>query len=780
MPRAVPTFPLRTLGVLSLVAGLLLPGPTLSGQDPPSPLGSLEGTVTDARTGAPLLAAQVRIRELGRGDLSHADGRYTLPRLRPGLYTVVVERVGYAAREEQVEVVAGPPTRLDVQLTPSAIAVAGIVVTGVGRERSVAETYQPTLVLSGEELGRRLSGSLAATLSNEAGIAMQSFGPAPAQPVIRGMGGDRVLILEDGQRPGDLASTAADHAVGIDPVTAERVEVVRGPAGLLYGSNALGGVINVIRGEIPTSVPDGVHGTVTLQTESAARGVSGGGVLRAPLGRSLALRTEASARRSGDVRTPLGTLESTQSQGVTLGSGVSWVPTWGSVGVAYRFYSLSHGLPGEFQGVAIPGAHESGAEAETTRHVARVEVARRERLGLFDGVEVEANLVRYLHDELELREDGSRTLGARFDQVVGGGTVTGRHRHEGASLRTEGAVGIHGQLRDLVTSGSFPGSRSATEVSLAIYGYEELSRDPFRLQAGLRYDRTRANPADRSDIVLGDRRIPVRPRTFGDVSGSVSLLWEARPGIVVGGSLARAFRTPSIRELYSDGPHLADFSYDVGNPELGSETGLGADLFLRVSRPGVEMEVNVFRNALSGYIYHSPTGEPDPRFRRFPVFEARGEDAVFQGGDGRVQWEALPGFVVDARGGFVRAHRTGTADEPLPAIPPLSGGVEARWERGSLTLTLGWDGGARQDRVPSPIPSPLGEDEVLIPERPTPGYGVVEAGAGYRWSGGGRLHSVHLGVENLFDREWHNHLSRIKDVAPEAGRNARLLYRVTF
>ncbi len=780
MSFSVPVPGARKLGIALLLMGLCFPVPALSAQEPPSSLGSLEGMVTDARTGAPLLAAQVRIRELGRGDLSHADGRYSLPRLRPGVYTVLVERVGYAPREEQVEIAAGPPTRLDVQLTPSAIAVAGIVVTGVGRERSVAETYQPTLVLSGEELGRRLSGSLAATLSNEAGIAMQSFGPAPAQPVVRGMSGDRVLILEDGQRPGDLSSTAADHAVGIDPVTAERVEVVRGPAGLLYGSNALGGVINVIREEVPTSVPDGVHGTVTLQGESAARGLSGGAVVRAPLGAGVALRTEASARRSGDVRTPLGTLESTQSEGLTMGSGVSWVPAWGSVGVAYRFYSLAHGLPGEFQGVAIPGAHESGAEAETTRHAARVELARRVRLGPFDAVEVEGNFVRYLHDEIELREDGSRTLGARFDQVVGGGTVTGRHRHEGVSLRTEGAVGVHGQYRDLITSGSFPGSRSATEVSLAVFGYEELTRDPFRLQVGLRYDWTRADPADRSDIVLGDRRIPVRARTFGDVSGSLSLLWESRPGIVVGGSLARAFRTPSIRELYSDGPHLADFSYDVGNPELGSETGLGADLFLRVSRPGVEMEVNAFRNALSGYIYHSPTGEPDPRFRRFPVFEARGEDAVFQGADGRLQWEALPGVVVDARAGYVRAHRTGSADEPLPAIPPLSGGIESRWERGSLTLTLGWEGGARQDRVPSPIPSPIDEGEVLIPERPTPGYGVVEAGAGYRWSGGGRLHSVHLGVENLFDREWRNHLSRIKDVAPEAGRNVRLLYRVTF
>ena len=764
-----------------LSVGVALSLPTdLEAQDLPVGTGAIVGTVQDADSGTPLLAASVRIRELGRGDLSHADGRFSFSRVRPGEYILLVERIGYASQERSVTVEAGQITEVGFRLTPSAIAVAGIVVTGVGRERSVAETYQPTLVLSGEELNRRLSNSLAATLSGEAGISMQSFGPAPAQPVIRGMSGDRVLVLEDGQRPGDLSSTAPDHAVGIDPVTAERIEVLRGPAGLLYGSNALGGVINVIREEVPRSVPDALHGTATVQAESAISGVSGGGTLRFPLGTRFAVRTELSARSGGELRTPVGILESTESRGLTAGVGASWIPEWGNAGIAYRFYSLSHGLPGEFQGQAIPGAHEQGAEAETTRHAVRAELAHRAGLGPFSSVEAEGNVVRYLHDEIEFSDGGGRVLGARFDQVVAGATVTARHRHEMAGLRNEGAVGIYGQYRDLITSGSFPGSRSATESSLAVFAFEELGVDPLRIQGGLRYDHSWASPVDRSDIVLGDRRIPVRSRSFGDVSGSLAILWEVRSGLILGGSLARAFRTPSIRELYSDGPHLADFSYDVGNPELKSEIGLGADLFFRVSRPGVEMELNFFRNALDGYIYHAPTGEPDPRFRRFPVFEARGEDAVFQGADGRLQWELAPGLVVDLRTGYVRAHRTNGGDDPLPAIPPLNGGVEARWEREGYTFSLGWSGASSQDRVPAPIPSPIDAGDVLIPERPTGGYGLVGAGAGYRWAHGGYLHSVTLGVENLLDREWHNHLSRIKDVAPESGRNVRLGYRVTF
>jgi iron complex outermembrane recepter protein len=767
------------LAVFGLLFAMGFPGHGVA-QDVPPASRFIIGTVTDAETGDPVVGVRIRIADRGQSDLSHADGGFELGPLGPGIYTLVFERIGYATTRREVEVVEGRVTRVEVSLRPSAISLAGIVVTGVGRERAAAETYRPTIVLSGEELQRKLSNSLAATLAHEPGISMQSFGPAPAQPVIRGLAGDRVLVLEDGQRTGDLSSTAPDHAVGIDPVTAERVEVVRGPAGLLYGSNALGGVVNVIRDEVPRSVPDGLHGSMTLQGESVNRGGSAGAVLRSPVGERFAVRGELSGRAGGDTRTPAGVLQPTDVQGLTVGAGLSWIPSWGHVGVAYRNYRLNHGLPGEFEGQEIPGAHEGGAEANTSRQAGRFELRYRNGNGLFEIVELDGNLVHYIHDELEPTDDGGQVLGARFDQLMGSGTLTARHEHNGDALRVEGALGVYGQYRDLITTGSFPGSRSATERSLAVFGFEELAVRDVRFQLGLRYDWTEVEPHDASDIRLGERRIPVRERSFGDLSGSVALLWEVRPGWVVGTSVARAFRTPSIRELYSDGPHLADFSYDVGNPELGSETGLGTDLFLRVSQPGIEFEVSAFRNALDGYIYHAPTGEVDPRFRRFPVFEARGDDAVFQGADGRIQWEALQHLVLDATVSYVRATRTGELRDPLPAIPPLHGSIRTRWERSSYYLDLGFQGAASQDRVPRPIPSPSGSGEFLVPEEPTSGYGLVNLGGGFRWTEGDRLHSMGVRLENVLDREWRHHLSRIKSVAPEQGRNLQLLYRVSF
>lgn len=766
-----------------LVWVALLMSPTLGGAQT-SDTGLVRGTVLDAHTGSPVVAAHVHLRDLARHDFSHADGTFHFSELRPGSYTLVVERLGYATAELQVDILPGEASTVEISLRPSALAVAGVVVTGVGRERGVNQTYRPTSVLSGEELSRALSSSVAATIRGEPGIAMLSFGSAPAQPVIRGMSGDRVLVLEDGHRTGDLSSTAPDHAVGIDPVTARRIEVVRGPAGVLYGSNALGGVINVIREEVPRTQPEGLRGTGSFQAESMNRGATGAAIVSAPLGKTMAIRGEASGRRSGDLRTPLGQIPSTQAEGHNIALGLSLIRQWGYAGVAVRRYGLDHGLPGEFQGQEIPGAHEGGVDAETERTLVRVEGAHLTGLGPFEGVEFDASLVRYLHDEVEDRRETAegtvRVLGTSFDQLYGTANMVARHEHSEGSFLVEGAVGLFALGRDLITGGSFPGSRDAQEAAMAAYIFEEVQWNLLRIQVGGRYDWTRVEPKDTRPIRLGgEAPVPVRTRTFGDLSGAFSLLFEARPGWIVGAGVSRSFRTPSIPQLFSDGPHLADFSYDVGNPELESEVGLGFDVFIRTSMDNVEAEATLFRNQVNNFIYYAPTGEADPRFRRFPVFRARGDDAVFQGADGRIQWEATRGLVFDGTLSYVQAFRTEDED-PLPRIPPLNGRLAVRYDVPRYFLGGEWEWARRQDRVPTPLQDPVNPGELVVLESPTAGYQLFNVSAGIRILKGESLHSLILKMDNLTDRARWDHLSRAKDVAPEPGRNLQLLYRVEF
>ncbi len=772
---------------------VMLPGPGLAGQtasprgpasgvtspDAAESMGRIIGTIRDAETGDPIAAAQVRLREMRRSDLSHADGRFHFFDVRPGRYTLSVERIGYAPAEQRVTVVGEETVDISLDMRPTALELAGVVVTGTGRERGAGEVYQPTSVIGDAELRRRLATSLAATIAHEPGIHQQYNGPAASQPVIRGMGGDRVVVLEDGHRTGDLYSTGADHAVTIDPLTVERVEVLRGPAALLYGSSALGGVVNVIREDVPRSLPERPKGTASLQLESVNRGATGGVAAWVPLGR-IAVRAEASGRQAGDTRTPLGTLESSDLRGHTLGVGASLISSWGFVGVAGREQRMDYGVPGQFDGVVIPGAHPGGVDIETTRRSARFETARMGNLGVFNALELSASLNHYLHDEIEGRgADGQPFLGARFDQLSGGAELTLRHEHrEEFPILRGGAVGVEYRAKDLRASGPSPGTRSATENNVAVFLYEELGVEPFRFKVGLRYDHAWVDPYHDDPIRIGDRAVPVRSRTFGSFSGSAAALFDFTENWTTGVSVARAFRRPAIEELFSDGPHLADFSFDIGNPELEPETGLGADLFLRGTLPRLHIEASVFANRLTNYIHYQATGELDPRFRRYPVFEARGDDALFLGAEGRAQWEVARNLVFDGAVSGVRATRIDT-DDPLPDIPPATAHARVRYDAARWFGSLGLDAMAAQNRVPQTFPSPV-DGELIQPQRPTSGSALLNAGFGWRWSEGERFHTVTLQVSNLLDTEWRDHLSRIKDVAPQPGRNIQLLYRLNF
>jgi iron complex outermembrane recepter protein len=754
--------------------------PSGSPGDPPDSSdvrGTIVGVLRDAETGEPVAAAQVRLREMRRSELSNAQGRFQFLDVRPGRYTVAVERIGYAPTERQVVVAAGQTTDLTVELRPTALELAAVVVTGTAGERAAGDVYQPTSVIGEAELRRRLATSLAATIAHEPGIHQRYNGPAASQPVIRGMGGDRVLVLEDGRRTGDLYATASDHAVTSDPLTAERIEVVRGPAALLYGSSALGGVVNVIREDVPRSLPSRLKGTASAQVESVNRGSTAAATALFPLGR-VAVRAEALARRAGDTRTPLGVLESTGLEGYSFAGGASAVTSWGFAGASYRENYLDYGVPGEFGGVLIPGAHAGGVEIETRRRAGRIEAAHLSGVGILSAIELSGSLVHYLHDEIEGRgaDDGTAFFGGRFDQLSGGAELRLRHEHFDHLFLRGGAVGLEYRGTDLRTSGSSPGTRSATEGNVAVFGYEELGVDRFRLQAGLRYDWTSISPYFDDPIVVGERQIPVRDRDFGSFSGSLAALLQLGPGWTGGVNVARAFRRPAIEELFSDGPHLADFSFDIGNPELDPEVGHGVDVFLRGSLPRLEVEASVFGNRISNYIYYEYTGEVDPRFQRYPVFQARGDDALFVGAEGRVQWEAARNLVLDGTVSGVRATRTAT-DDPLPDIPPLTASARARYEAQRWFASLGWDGSASQDRVPRPIQVNGGS---VRPQQPTAGAGLLNAGVGLRWAMGDRFHTLTLQADNLLDTEWRDHLSRIKDVAPQPGRNIQLLYRLSF
>lgn len=710
--------------------------------------GTVRGMVVDAESGAPLPGTIVQIVELRRAELTNADGGFQLSRIPPGRYTVAIERLGYRRQTHTVEVDGLNSPVLEVRLAAAAIELPGMMVTGALDAHPGEAGIQPTQVLSGQELARKLDVTVAATVEGEPGLSAVSTGPAAARPVIRGMGGDRILVLEDGGRVGDLSASGPDHAVAIEPVTAKQVEVVRGPAALLFGSNALGGVVNVIREEVPGSLSEVLHGSVSLQAQSMNRGLTGGGTVSGSVG-SLAWRAEATGRTGGDLRTPAGTLENTSYETYNLGAGTAWVRDWGHVGGAYRFYDSEYGLPGGFV-----GAHDEGVRIQMRRHTMRGELKVRNGIGPFSSLDMDGIYSHYHHREME--SDGS--LGTEFGQLSAVGGVLARHEELGPF--SHGAFGIQAQWRDFAAAGHVS-TPPAVEYGLAGYVLEEFDLDPLRLQVGARYDWRRIEPGEASSSLdIGE----IRSRSYGAVSGSIGVLYALTPALDIGVSAARAFRTPDVTELFSQGPHLAVYSFEVGNPALDEEIGFGLDAFARFSSETLQAEIAAFRNAIDGYIYPRNTGEISRT--GLPIYQFTGQDALFQGAEGSIQWNLRGGWVLEGSGSYVRGSLR-AEDEPLPFIPPLNGRFAVKYEMPGYFARLGMHMAARQDRT--------GEFE-----EPTDGFTVLDASVGYRWTAFGRFHSLTAQVDNLTNATYREHLSRVKSIMPEAGRSLSVFYRVNF
>ncbi|WP_419860256.1 TonB-dependent receptor [Candidatus Palauibacter sp.] len=708
--------------------------------------GEIEGIVRDADSNEPLAGALVSIAAAGGRAVSHGDGTFHVPVPGPRIYTVRVERLGY--RTVSLEVDASREEVVVVEMETHPIPLPDLVVTGSVVARAANEVLRPTSVFAGENLQRRLAGTLAETLSSEPGLAVSTMGPASAHPVIRGLSGDRILMLEDGERIGDEFASGPDHATAIDPSSARRVEVIRGPGAILYGSNALGGVINVVRDDVPSSVPHHLTGVFTLQGQSVSNAASGSLNLTYGVTDHIPVRLELSRRSSGDLETPVGPLQNTSTDIREISGGTSWVDDWGHAGATFRYYGNDYGIPGGFV-----GGHAAGVRVEMERTATRLRSVLRPA-ELFESIEIDAGHTWYEHREIEPPD----ILGTLFKRQTVSGEILARH--SGWGPFSSGGVGTRVSWEDFGFGGSLF-TPNSTQASFAVFALEEVDLSPIRVEAGLRYDWVRVRP-DREDPSSDIGHI--RERSFGAASGSLGALAQLTPSFTVGASVARAFRTPSVNELFSEGPHLAAYAFEIGNPSLEVERGTGVDLFMRFVGNRMNAEVTWFHNAIADYVFPLETGELSRV--RLPIFQFRGEDAVLTGFESALEWALVGDLTVAAVASYTRGRIVGTG-EPLPLIPPLQGRFAVGYAPRDWFVEAETRVAARQDRT-----GPF--------ESATDGYTVFDLSAGVRITVLGRLNVITVRGENLGNAVYRNHLSRVKEIMPEAGRSISVAYRVVF
>ena len=743
--------------------------------------GILRGRVIDASTARGVAAVEALCVDEPRVARSDAEGRFVLERTVVAPCRLRLRRLGYRVVDTTL---ASGTKEHAITLSPTALSLATVTV----REQRLAAA-RPAVTLDGAALDRQLATSVAATIAGEPGVTQRFNGPLATQPVVRGLTGDRVPVLEDGQRTGDVATTAPDHAVTIDPMVARRIEIIRGPAALLFGSSTLGGVVNVVREDVPRAVPKGVSGTLVTGGETLTGGGSLGGELT--LGRgALAFRAFGNGRTGNDTRTPGGPLPFTDHDGYEVGAAASVNGSGGYAGAAVRDFRTFYGVPSSYAGVTLPGSHEGGVYVDLRRSTGRAEAAWRPGTGPIESLAFAGQYVRFEQDEFE--QGGF--VGTRFGQLSASGDVVARYGQPRADGRPQGgAVGAWGQWRDFRATGSYTGTRPATLHAAALYAFDERPVGPMQIAVGARWDQHRITPLDSTETrLLRD----IRTRAFGEWSGAATARLPLTGGLSVGVGAARAFRAPAIEELYSAGPHLASYAYEVGNPGLAAEIGIGGELFLQWDADRLRIDVAAFRNDINNFIYQAPlvdaaSGLPvlDSRLRRYPVYQASQADVVLSGAEGRAQIEFTRGLAVDATASWVQGVTTGTG-QPLPAMPPLRGRLALRRESPQWSAGVTLDGAAAQRRVPTPaavggrcnVNVGIEGIAALLPADfcPTPAFLLTHLTLGRRFTVGRRLHAVTLGVDNLFDTVWRDHLWRAKQVAVQPGRNVRALYRVQF
>ena len=707
---------------------------------------TVSGRVVD-QAGSPVPAA-VQLVELHRTTLAANDGGFSLPDVPNGRYTLVVRHPGYAPVVRAV-VVTGP-SRLDVVLEPAPFEVEPITVTAARAPLANLSSPLPVASLGPDALRREQSVSLAHALAALPGVRVLGTGEQIGKPVIRGMSGARVLVLEDGSRLEDY-SWSDEDGPSVDARLAERIEVIRGPASVLYGSDALGGVVNVVPADLPDAAgrPGFVRGRV--EAYGASNNVElGSAVALEGAARRVGWRVLGVGRFAGSLHTPAGELDNT---GFGAFSGEAAVGIRGTRGDAQL--RVSH-YGGEFkllEANAPPGPEQGGPErklSDDRLHLTTSRSAGSLRL------EFKAQWQR--HNLIEVSDEASGGGPPKdttaFDLLLNTGTMDLLAHHGGDRVRgTVGVSGI-GQWND--SRGPIPLIPDARVRGAAAFLFEEVQLGRWSLLAGARADARRVT-AD-ADTGLG---LSAQRRSWSALSGDVGLVFRPIERLAFAANVGRAWRSPTLFELFSNGPHLGEARWEVGDPGLKPELATDLDVSVRWAGARVQAEVAAYRNGVSRYVYIQPTAQYQVvNGDSLRVYDYRQADARLAGLEASAAAEIAPAVVVRGRFDMVRGTNR-TTDQPLPLVPPARGAVGVALHGGGRRVGLEVEAVARQTRL----------DSLDIP---TAGYALVHLDGGLVTAAFGRSWTLDLAVRNVANTRYRDFLSRYKEFALNPGRNITL------
>lgn len=644
-----------------------------------------------------------------------------------------------------------------------------VEVTASRLSQNLADLTQPVTVMEGYNLLLNEEATLGETLSKQPGVRSTYFGPASSRPVIRGMDGDRVRVLQNGLNTIDASATSFDHAVSFDPISISKIEVVRGPATVLFGPNAVGGVVNVTDRRIPSEkIEEWVTGSVGTRVSSVDSGIASDIELEGGIG-GFAWHLEGYRRDVEDLKIPgyalskrlraenlgdpandeYGHLENSWLNTEGFSAGASYIWDGGYFGLAYSGFDSNYGSPAEKE-VSIDMQQRRwdfhGAFYEPIKGVKEI----RYRLATSD----------YEHTEFEGSEAGTKFTNHGYD-----GRIELSHEKWSA---LQGTFGYQIQRSDFEAVGEEKFLPEVLTQSHSAFIFEEMDlSDQWRLEGGLRYDHTSARASEDEDFG------PSRSRTFDALSGSLGVVFKPVDTYTLSLSSSWTERAPTYQELYAGGPHVATGAFEIGDDRLAAEKSIGFDLAFRKTAGRVTGSATVFYNRFHDYIGLFPTGGVEDGL---PVYAYRATDAEFYGVETEAVFHLLAPVVsgenetdhlnLELGADYVRAKDRRTGDS-LPRISPFHARAALDYKKGAF--------GARLESVFS-----AHQAEIAMNELPTDSYVMFNAGVNYTFATGGVTTDVYLKGVNLTNEEAREHTSFLKDSAPLAGRGVVAGVKVNF
>lgn len=719
---------------------ILIPG-SLTAR--PSFVGKVSGVVLDAETGEPLVGVNVYLSALRKGSTTDLHGAYEIGGLHEGVYTIRFSYVGYATATATATLI-DRDVELNMSLRPSILQLPSITVTGKPQATDILLAVQSTDVLEEHDLARLRGQTVGGTLDHLPGISSMTTGGSVAKPVIRGLTSQRVVIVNDGVRQ-EGQQWADEHAPEIDVYEADRIEVVRGPGSLLYGSDALGGVVNVVLPDLPTTRERGsfLDSRLTLNGFSASSQVSGALSFTGAAG-SWGYRGTLSARDAGDIRTPRGDIRNSGTSEINGSGTVGMTQPWGFFSATASRFSTRLEIPEDPDEEPDATPFQRIVHDKLTLHLnTSLEGLRLETVG---GWQRNNRREFEEHDaiepELELATE-SLSLDARA-----------HHRPIGPVFGTVGLSVFHQNVDSRREEKLVPNSRT---LDAAGFVYEELSLGSLSLSGGARFDH-RTIDIQQSD----DLGVDARTLTYRSLSASLGGTYRPTEEMAFVASVGTGWRSPTSFELFADGVHEGTATYEIGDPDLVPERSLSMDVGVRYVSPSLVLQATWFVNTISDYIHSAPTGQTDSA-SSYPVYRFRQAGARLQGIEFSARAQLASWWQVHLIGDLVRATNRATGN-PLPLIPPARFSIESQVEAES------W-GSLRHLHANVKVSVVSSQKRVDPLEVETGGYTLVDLSTGFEFPMASRHAMLHLGVENLFDRAYVNHLNRLKSFTVNAGRN---------